>query len=467
MPIGTATAPRRKNGRRQACEPCRRRKVACDHTFPVCIRCSHGNTAEACVYLGLDRVKTTTLPRPTALQQASGHQPLNEAMAVGATLRQERRMGYLGATSFSALYEEAQEGLASPLEQDTAPGRVIHVGHGKLPLGVEESVVSLLQNIPDFESSHTLFRAESSVHDGWYYLAGETLHTSFWSCFGKVFGSKRSEGRLRRVAAWLYANSSIPLENTHTDPKMWLESFSGGKLRWESLGHLFIYWAYGARALSGSCLADQSTHRSNDRMRQYKFCASKCIELSRGSSSGNILLAYLVFKHCLLESNLSGDGSECNCRCSFCELTKGYVTGMQYWRLHGDVVSLTTFLGLHVSSATPAADSSLLQQMERRLFAAVFIHDKTLATFTGRPPFISHRFSSTPLPLDICDSALADSSLSSNSPEGSVDENGWNVSGEIQAITISRARAQLAFIRDQILEIALQDRRCGDADDLR
>lgn len=94
--------------------------------------------------------------------------------------------------------------------------------------------------------------------------------------------------------------------------------------------------------------------------------------------------------------------------------------------------------------------------MRRRLFAAIFVHDKVTATFTGRPPFLSRRFSSTPLPLDISDEMLL---TSSDMPGGfdslHVDEHGWNTDRKIYSTTSLRARALMAFVRDEILEIAL------------
>lgn len=34
--LGANGLPRRRNGKQQACEPCRKAKIACDHSLPVC-----------------------------------------------------------------------------------------------------------------------------------------------------------------------------------------------------------------------------------------------------------------------------------------------------------------------------------------------------------------------------------------------------------------------------------------------
>ncbi len=43
--------PRRRNGKEQACEPCRLTKIACDHSLPVCHRCIRRKVPSKCVYL--------------------------------------------------------------------------------------------------------------------------------------------------------------------------------------------------------------------------------------------------------------------------------------------------------------------------------------------------------------------------------------------------------------------------------
>lgn len=48
------TLPRRPNGRPQACDPCRRRKVACGHGQPVCIGAPSGTSSAT--------APTSTLP---------------------------------------------------------------------------------------------------------------------------------------------------------------------------------------------------------------------------------------------------------------------------------------------------------------------------------------------------------------------------------------------------------------------
>lgn len=134
---------------------------------------------------------------------------------------------------------------------------------------------------------------------------------------------------------------------------------------------------------------------------------------------------------------------------------------MENWRLHGELAALTTFMGLHTAAAASEKEWSVTVQIKRRLFAAVFNIDKVIATFAGRPPLISRRFASMPLPLDLSDEVLLTPDPTGSIQRQHLDENGWSTDGVIHSTTMLRARTILSFIRDAILEIALQD---SDAD---
>jgi hypothetical protein len=86
--------------------------------------------------------------------------------------------------------------------------------------------------------------------------------------------------------------------------------------------------------------------------------------------------------------------------------------------------------------------------------------DKILATFTGRPPLLSHRFTSTLPPLDISDEALLaghhSSSLTAAARTARWNPKaGWNPRGTFNPSAMLRARRLLAAVRSEILDEAL------------
>ncbi|PON26500.1 hypothetical protein TGAM01_v204510 [Trichoderma gamsii] len=453
-PISLSEAPKRKNGRLQSCEPCRKRKVACDHRLPVCSRCRRGGVADKCVYMTQLGQRThphqsrhDSISRSSVVAAVPPLRPpqvANGSSTPKANMSENNNVGYLGATSITTFYEEAQNRLSTAWKREPDPET--------LPLKIveafprlDEFALSALRAIPDMATSKLLARMYSSFYGGWCPLAGEWLTDSVWAAYGGILGQEpRDEEQLRRISVKLCKNSAVPLgddRNKHVEE--WFDEFSGPNLRWESLGILFVFWAYGARRLPDKsilpkdCIDLQNNHGSC-LVSRYKTAAWKCIELSRDASNSNTLLAFVVFGHCLLESTVSGDA------------------GMQYWRTHGDLMALTTYLGLHVSPNADPMDWSVTTQIKRRLFAAIFAHDKVTSTFTGRPMFLGRNFTSTPLPLDMSDELLLSNPSITRREDCRVDENGWNIDGKIYTTTTLRARGMLAYIRDEILEISLQ-----------
>ncbi|RYP10008.1 hypothetical protein DL764_000937 [Monosporascus ibericus] len=76
-------------------------------------------------------------------------------------------------------------------------------------------------------------------------------------------------------------------------------------------------------------------------------------------------------------------------------------------------------------------------------------------SFTGRPPLLCRRYTSTPLPLDIRDEDLFSDEATLAKTVDYVDDKGWNTRGEVYPSTFIRARALIASIREEIFEVAL------------
>lgn len=122
---------------------------------------------------------------------------------------------------------------------------------------------------------------------------------------------------------------------------------------------------------------------------------------------------------------------------------------------HGVSVAMLTYMGLHVLENGPNYRPTLCSENKRRLAAMVFSGDKLGVAFTGRPPLISRRYYSTPLPLDIKDEDLAADEATLLKAFYSLDEEGWNTEGRIYPSTMMRARSIISFIRDELTEVAL------------
>lgn len=125
------------------------------------------------------------------------------------------------------------------------------------------------------------------------------------------------------------------------------------------------------------------------------------------------------------------------------------------WRFHAESLALVTFLGLRAEANAASDRPTLASEHRRRLAAKTFSRGKVLVVFTGRPPLTGRRYVSTPLPLDLSDEdLLADKATLARAVQ-SLDSKGWNTKGEVYSATLLRARTVSAFIRDELVEIAL------------
>lgn len=132
-----------------------------------------------------------------------------------------------------------------------------------------------------------------------------------------------------------------------------------------------------------------------------------------------------------------------------------------FWKLHKEAVSLVYSLRLHTMPDSSLQDTHTKKQSERRLFTAIYVLDKSAAIFSGKIPMLSSQYCSTAMPLDICDTTLLHRKRTQN-PDLlllGVDNYGWNSGGKIYSTTTLRARGLIAHLREEILVIALNEKR--------
>ncbi|KAI1118031.1 hypothetical protein F5Y14DRAFT_464105 [Nemania sp. NC0429] len=429
---------RRSNGRIPACEPCRRRKVACDHLRPACTRCIARRQEDACVYLDHESPRPVRRRRPLRAVSPSssvatlpaGRQPTSPDSATSTSA------GYLGFTSFSAVFQEAgiltgDVSSALPLVDGDGDGD----GHGvrpgpvyPMPAEVRETCLALLQRIPDRSRATHLFRKQAGPLEGWIKFVAEHLLASLFETFGHYLGRVRQPSQLEALAHQLCANTMTPFSDDEPDSEKWMAQFSGQKMRWESIGILLCFWDEDSPASK----ADVDGWVSADR-ESLDLCVRLCKRLSRGNS----LMLYLTYRLMVAESLFSGDAS------------------LATWRLHAEVISLLTFLGFHAEASNSDYQPSLSSEIKRKLCSVVYIFNIVCVSFTGRPPLMNSNYLITPLPLDLKDEDLALDQVSLRSKADRLDARGWNQEGDLCCTTVIRAWGMLASIREEVFQIAL------------
>lgn len=177
-----------------------------------------------------------------------------------------------------------------------------------------ETPLKILRSIPDRATCNWLFGHHMNPHYGWWRLGAQVLNERLWTTYSGALEETRTTQRLIPVAKALCQNSSRLFREDFDNANDWLRSFSGPNLRWESLGLLFCYWALGTRSLTKDAdLRDAEHLRGRDWLQmflKYKLGASMCLEMCKSGSTGNLLLALLLYRYSVVESVVTGDLSK-------------------------------------------------------------------------------------------------------------------------------------------------------------
>jgi hypothetical protein len=105
--------------------------------------------------------------------------------------------------------------------------------------------------------------------------------------------------------------------------------------------------------------------------------------------------------------------------------------------------------------------------MRKRLFAASYRVDKSIATFLGRPPRLSLKHSDCGLPLCIDDQIYGASNDVFVQAMKNVDEQGWSLKPVFQSVAWLRLRFSNAIFREEILDISLMPSEQKTVEQLR
>ncbi|PCD17977.1 hypothetical protein FGRA07_07445 [Fusarium graminearum] len=271
----------------------------------------------------------------------------------------------------------------------------------------------------------------------WSHAAVSRIITSLRQLFQRFDGSESFD---EEVADFLCRNTTRPVQDTFDNFDDWIAQFCGPNIRWESLG---LLWAH-VEGLSDAL--------STLKYRQLKWVEGKqssvvshehlhyIIEISRHFTAGNDMLLDLCRRHAALATLVYGDASPV------------------YWNAHSLCVSMLLFLGRHAPEASKSQGKpekiSFCVENRRFLYCYIFANDKSMVSFTGRPPLLSRRYCSSQAPLDFSDSCMISKESMTEEFKG-LDERGWNTKGEIHANGYIRARFLKSYLMDEVIEIAL------------
>lgn len=471
---GHGVVPRRRNGKQPACEPCRRAKISCDHSLPVCDRCKRRKTSAKCIYLSAPMTRrppsgesntsreheqtagilSTPTPTPTP-SIISTHDHLLSPDSRPTEPGRIQSGGFFGPTNFSAVFEENRDNIGNDIQISNDSGALPSYdslqthnflmlpgnafgGSPRIQLGIK-----ILQKLPDKRTCDHLLKwflermGECSPYTP-RLISAQIAH-SLWSQWGKEFKEPRRLDDMERISTHLCRNSEHHLQEAE-DYQPWLDSITGPNMRWESVGLIFAALCQSILSLSerDAFFTTQPGQRKDRKhfALELKDCIQACVTLSNYMDYINTVMVGLLTQNLIIATVIMGDAS------------------LIVWRQIGDLVSMSTALGLH---RQPDNDGpvTFLSECKRRLFTIIFNVDKSSAHLTGRPPALSYRYTRFRFPLDIDDNVFAQGPEALKNAAEKLDANGWNQEGRMTNATYIRAHGYLTIITDEILELSL------------
>ena len=305
----------RRNGKQQACEPCRKGKLACDHSTPHCGRCVRRQITSRCIYHPAPMTKarpgaaSSPLPTPKHTPSISSDQtngtglspqacmaapfrpdsnhvaqnspnvqvsslgPIDSGRARNITETLEktnwygqnwetdavfpRSARYYGPTSFSSVFTENDL-------LDSSEGQRVHPSSwpfGQPLLGRDRpsaptvrmnQIIRALWNIPSRDICESLMDTfKSHVHITMNVVLVRHTISTLWSTFGEQLAVPRTSEKLTPIAEVLFKNEERTLPPAPDDGMEWLNTFTGPNLRFEMLGMLFCFFG-----MAYHCLLD-------------------------------------------------------------------------------------------------------------------------------------------------------------------------------------------------------------------
>lgn len=368
--------------------------------------------------------------------------------------------GFLGSTSFSAVYQEERgltalqhssdhESVNNVIERLYLPNRGSQIKKGisclalLVDLPMMEPLVSQWQKL--YACVTMMFPFASAIQ--------ESIKSSIYSIIANAHSSEL-EMLLTEKSAEIYRNS---MREFKMPPGCSLDQYSDlmadpHGLRWDAMGIYFtsvgLAACYACQGVSRAVI-EQRRRLAKTMLEASDICISLCEEL--GQMTDQEVWLYGGNSH--LVSVVEGDASRCFSDPVVQKRTN--TQGHMFWRRLGDFIAACTTKGLHTGSSVSSEVPFWLSEIRKRTVANAYNSDKTISSFMGRPPRLSRRYCSMQLPLDINLTTLQLPTAQLAVEVERLDEDGWNTEGEARSNLFTRSSLVCNMIREDILELAL------------
>ncbi|KAL4810352.1 hypothetical protein BDV18DRAFT_130818 [Aspergillus unguis] len=406
----------------------------------------------------LHRTSPTPPPPPPTTTTTTPHSLGQGQHTTRDNSRPSTTPGYLGSTSFSAVFSEHRTDISFE-EGACLTDSVFARANEQSRL---ESGLEVLRFLYTNDICAVLVRKFYAGH--LMAVVSGVVIVAILGSMKRVFDSLETNGsandverRLQDLVRRIFKSSAHPL-TSHADMSVeeYFASFTDENLRWEVIGIILATAGIALMSTSDSdtdLLKAAPDPQARDMLRTQIVEASGIVlSFCDTAASVNELLGFHQYNDMLLRTQYYGD------------------TSYAAWRRLGDLTATIYAAGLHQESTRAQNYPPFLHQWRKMCFCAAFYADKSLSTFVGRPPFINYRYCTISAPLDLRDEDLIAGGEPLRRAMGKLDAGGWNHDSESlgrggrlsMRVSMMRLRFLLSVLREQALEIALGVAAEGD-----
>ncbi|PNS19106.1 Chromatin structure-remodeling complex subunit rsc4 [Sphaceloma murrayae] len=403
-------------------------------------------TPDFLAYNGQGRFRSAgSAPLGTASSSNSAS-PLTSAASVSRHAHNSSRTGdvmkdktgFLGRTAFSAVFTDNQRSLGIEDEEPERTSSPTPISPERIHKGAE--VLFFLRNMNLYR---TVLRRWFQGADGitvikpMYFVWIDGIEEAF----GELLTNHKTISDLYPLSELIWRNTekTVPADG-NTTTRQWGLLHTGQNLRWDTIGAIFSGASIVALDLSDwdPALREVPSVAKDRRdfTEKIKAAMEQTLEFCRECESITDLYLCVLFESVLVIESMKGD------------------THFQAWVRIGEVINTCIHLGLHQEKRQDERTPFILNETRIRLFDMLYGHDKSLSTFLGRPPRLSHRYCVLQLPLDLSDEEMFMEGEELQAAINNLD-NGWNTQGRLHRSTWKRVWAAHAQLREDILEVAL------------
>ncbi|KAK8035679.1 hypothetical protein PG993_010674 [Apiospora rasikravindrae] len=469
----------RRNRKLQSCEPCRKSKLACDHSVP-CGRCIRRRCVDKCFYhpnpltrsrhtvsqpasapavspsspVGSSRGLVQSIEPPhnpkrgnpvrfvgreaPVVHRASSAPPLHHAH--GQEVVRSEKQSFLGSTSVTSMLTEDLEKLGVPsVDLQTFSAQSVAISYDRITKGCE--VLAFLKNNSMVNQFIDCFYGnwEGDVAFCVQPIMKMWL-MELWRFHGGVLKSQNPD-KIRQLCELIWRNTQSPLTyNGKTLPKHWILMSTGANLRWDVIGLVACYVASAVVAgdTSKKLLEEYQTTQEAVMCSMVDIAAT-CLTFCRECEILDDTFLWLAAEYYALIGFVKGDVSSA------------------VYRAGAELASTFLAMGLHQDIRANTSVPPFLAQLRKQARMVTYSTEISVSAFLGRPPRLSYRYINLDTGYDFTsDEVLAEESEFAANVSKLL-EGGYNSDGRIRPITFWKVWIPFAILREQILELALGD----------